>query len=334
MAKLRGRGIAAVNYPTGMNLGGDPSQAVIYAQPDGRFVVLVASIELGQGIRTALAQIAAEAIGARAEDVDVRFGDTDAAPHDTGTFASRSTHRMGNAVAMAGEEVREVLLDVASKILETRPEDLEISNGEVRVKGVPERKVLVKDVVSQANFVYGKTVAGRGYYVKPKSPVDYETGACDPESAYAHACTVAEVEVDTETGKIDVLKIYMAYDVGRAVNPRLVEGQIIGGAIMGMGAALTESVYPYYPGLEHQAVSFRDYVLPTAGDIPEIEYRVLEFPTATSRYGIKGIGEMVTTSIPPAIANAVYDAIGVQITEIPITPEKVLEALEKKRGGA
>lgn len=332
MAKLRGRGMAAIAYPTGMNLGGDPSQVIIVAQPDGTFVVNVASVELGQGLRTVLAQIAAEAIGVSVEDVEVRSGDTQLAPHDTGTFASRTTHRMGNAIIKAGQEIRQILLDVASKILEVSSQDLEIKNGKIWVKGVPEKYLTVKEVASQAQFVFNTPVIGRGHYVKPKSIVDPDTGECDPHSTMAHGCIVADVEVDTETGEVQVLQLYAVYEVGRAINPELVGGQVIGGAIMGLGAALRETVYPRYPQLTHQTVSFREYVLPTAGDVPKIIYKIVESPTATGPYGAKGVGEMVANGIAPAVVNAIYNATGVQITELPVTPEKVLKALREKQG--
>jgi len=330
VAKLRGRGIAAINYPTGMNLGGDPSQTVIFAHPDGKLIVNIGSVELGQGIKTVMAQIAAEATGASVEDIEVRFGDTATAPHDTGTFASRSTHRMGNAVLAAGLEIRKIISDVAAKMLEVSPEDLEIRNGKVWVKGVPDKSLNVKDVINQAQFTYNIPVVGKGFYVKPKSEVDPETGESDPHSTMAHGCTVVDVEVDTETGVVTVLRVYAVYEVGRAINPSLVEGQIVGGIVMGLGAALTESVYPRYPLLDFQTTSFREYVLPTAGDVPEIVYRIVESPTETGPFGAKGVGEMVVNSIAPAIVNAVYDAIGVQITELPLTPEKVLKALKTR----
>jgi len=331
MVKLRGRGLAAINYPTGMNLGGDPSQTIIFAQPDGRFVMCVASVELGQGLRTALAQIAAESIGIDPEQIEVRFGDTEMAPHDTGTFASRTTHRMSNAIFAAAQEIKQIILDVASKIMETTPSDLEISNGKVYVKGVPDKFVTVQEVVNKAQFVYNTPVVGKGFYVKPKSSVDPDTGEADPHSTMAHGCTIVDVEVDTETGIVTVTDVYTVYEVGRIVNKNLVEGQIIGGLVMGLGAALTETVYPRYPSLDYQTTSFQEYVLPTAGDVPRIRYKIIENPTATNVFGIKGVGEMVVNSIAPAIANAVYNAIGVQITELPITPEKVLRALEQKK---
>jgi CO/xanthine dehydrogenase Mo-binding subunit len=331
MAKIRGRGIAAINYPTGMNLGGDPSQVVIFAQPDGKFVMSVASVELGQGLRTALAQVAAEAIGIDPEQIEVKFGDTEAAPHDTGTFASRTTHRMSNAIFAASQEIKKIILDVASKILETTPSDLEIRESKVYVKGVPDKFVTVQEVVNKAQFVYNTPVVGKGLYVKPKSPVDPDTGEADPHSTMAHGCTIVDVEIDTETGMLTVTDVYTVYEVGRVVNRNFVEGQIIGGLVMGLGAALTETVYPRYPSLEYQTTSFQEYVLPTAGDIPRINYKIIENPTSTNVFGIKGVGEMVVNSIAPAIANAVFNAIGVQITELPITPEKILKALAEKK---
>lgn len=334
VAKLRGRGIAAINYPTGMNLGGDPSQAVIVAQPDGKLILFAASTELGQGIQTVLAQIAAEVIGVSVDDIEVKLGDTGSAPHDSGTFASRSTHRMGNAVIQASKEVRETILKVAAKMLEVSPEDLEVKDGRIWVKGVPENSLKVKDVIAQAQFTYGIAVVGKGLYTKTKSMVDPDTGECDPHSTMGHGCTVAEVEVDTDTGVVNVLRVYTVYEVGKAINPALVEGQIVGGLVMGMGAVFTETVYPKYPSLEFQAMSFRDYVLPTAGDIPEIVHKIVESPTSTGPFGAKGVGEMVVNSMAPAIVNAIYDAIGVQITDLPITPEKVLNALKKKEKSA
>src|SRR5919206_125632 len=214
MAKVRGRGIAAVNYPTGMNLGGDPTQALIFCQPTGGFSVKLASTDLGQGLKTVIAQIAPQ------------------------------------------------------------------------------------------------------------------TGACDPDSTEAHATTVADVEVDTETGEVTVLRLASAYEVGRQVNPKMVEGQLIGGAVMGMAHTLMESVFPYYPALEHHTGSFAEYVIPTALDLPEIQSVVLEYPSSNGPYGVKGVGEMTANSPIPAIVNAIYDAVGVWITDLPVTPEKVLRALE------
>lgn len=332
MAKKRGRGIAALNYPTGMNLGGDPSQALIYAQPTGGFVIKLASTDLGQGLKTVIPQIAAETLGVPLDYIQIETGDTDGGPHCMGTFASRATHRVGNAVIMAAKEAKRALLEIASNELEVEPEKLNVSDAEIYEVGNPSHKISMFDTALAAHFKYGKTISGRGIFLKQKSGIDPETGACDPDSTEAHATTVADVEVDTETGEVKVLKLSSAYEVGRMVNPKMVEGQITGGALMGMGVTLMESCYPNYPALDPHPGSFSEYMMAGAADVPEMESTVLEYPSADGPFGVKGIGEFTANSPLPAIVNAIYDAVGVWITELPVTPEKVLRALEEKDG--
>jgi CO/xanthine dehydrogenase Mo-binding subunit len=333
MAKRKGVGMAAVNYPTGMNLGGDPSQALIHSTTTGNFVISLSSTDLGQGLKTVIAQIGAEVLGVPFENVMIDTADTDTGPHCMGTFASRATHRVGNAVIQAAEEARKVMLEVASDELEVSPEDLETDGeGNIRVKGSPDRSINIVDLALAAHFKYGRTIAGRGIYMKPKSDVDPETGKMDPDSTEAHACTVAEVEVDTETGEVTVLSLKSAYEIGRQVNPALVEGQIRGGSVMGMAHALYESIQPYYPKIDHMPTGFGEYILPGPMELPEVESVVLEYPSADGPFGVKGLGEMTANSPIPAIANAITNAIGVRITEIPITPEKILRALEEQEG--
>lgn len=331
MAKYKGVGIAAVNYPTGMNLGGDPSQALIHSTTTGNFVISLSSTDLGQGLKTVIAQIGAEVLGVPFENVMIDTADTDTGPHCMGTFASRATHRVGNAVIQAAEEARQIMLEIASDELEVSPEDLETDGeGNIRVRGSPDRSINIVDLALAAHFKYGRTIAGRGMYMKPKSEVDPETGKMDPDSTEAHACTIAEVEVDTETGEVTVLSLKSAYEIGKQVNPALVEGQIRGGSIMGMAHALYESTHPYYPSVDHMPGGFSEYLLPGPMELPEIESVVLEYPSVNGPFGVKGLGEMTANSPIPAIANAINDAIGVRITEIPITPEKILKALEGK----
>ena len=333
MAKVRGTGISAVNYPTGMNLGGDPSQALIHATTTGTFVISLSSTDLGQGLKTVLAQIGAETLGMPFENVIIDTADTDTGPHCMGTFASRATHRVGNAIIMAAKEARQAMMEVAADELEARPEDLDTDGqGNIFVKGSPERSIYIIDLALAAHFKYGKTISGRGMYMKPKSDVDPDTGKMDPDSTEAHACTVAEVEVDTETGEVTVLSIKSAYEVGRQVNPALVEGQITGGSFMGMAHALYETTAPYYPAVDHAPTSFSEYVLPGPSEVPVIESVVLEYPSVNGPYGVKGVGEMTANPPIPAIVNAITNAIGVRITVLPITPEKILRALEEKGG--
>lgn len=330
MSKERGRGIAAVNYPTGMNLGGDPTQALIHSTTTGNFVITLSSTDLGQGAKTALAQIGADALGVPVENVIIDTGDTDSGPHCMGTFASRLTHRAGNAIIDAADETREVLMDVAAEELEAAPEDL-VTDGEgsIHVKGASDRSIAVMDVAMAAHFQQGKSIAGRGIGFKPKSDVDPETGEMDPDSTEAHACMIADVEVDTETGEVEVLKISCTYEIGQVVNPALVEGQIVGGAWMGVAHALYETTEPYYPYPDNKPSNFGDYSLPGPSEVPDIEHEVLEMPSRTGPFGAKGIGEMSATPPIPAIVNAINDAIGVRITKVPVTPEDILRALEE-----
>lgn len=335
MTRLRGTGIAAVNYPTGMNLGGDPSQALVHATTSGSFVVTLSATDLGQGLRTVVAQIAAEALGVDFDQIVIATADTDTGPHDMGTFASRATHRVGNAVRMAALEARETVLELAAAELGVPGDEVTTDGrGSVVVKAMPDRSLRIADVAARAQFEYGRTVAGRGVFMKPKSVVDPETGAMDPDSTEAHACTVAEVEVDTETGQVTVLSIRSAYEVGRQVNPALVQGQIVGGAFMGMAHALYETTEPYYPSREHSPRDFAEYVLPGPAELPLIESVVLEMPSANGPHGVKGVGEMTANSPIPAIVNAIHDACGVRIDSLPVTPEKILRALDAQQAAA
>jgi CO/xanthine dehydrogenase Mo-binding subunit len=329
MARLKGRGIAAVNYPTGMNLGGDPSQALIHATTTGSFVITLSSVDLGQGLKTVMAQIGAETLGVPFDTVWVDTADTDTGPHCMGTFASRGTHRIGNAIVMAAKEARSVMLDVAAEELEVDPADLVTDGkGNIHVKGSPEKSVAVINVALAAHFKYGKTISGRGIFMKPKSDVVPETGEMNPDSCQAHACTVAEVEVDDETGEIAVLKLTNAYEIGRAMNPAMAHQQIVGGAWMGMSHALYETTEPYYPDRAHGPLDFSEYLMPGPGDIAVMESAIIERPAPSGPYGAKGIGEMTANSPIAAIANAIFDACGVRVESMPITPEKVLRGLD------
>ena len=183
MAWLKGRGVASVNYPTGMNLGGDPSQALIHATTTGSFVITLSSVDLGQGIKTVGAQIAAETLGVPYDSVMIDTADTDTGPHCMGTFASRGTHRIGNAIIMAAREAREVMLEVAATELEVDAGDLVTDGkGRIHVNGAPDRGIGVLDVALAAHFKHGRTISGRGMYMKPKSEVVPETGEMDPDS--------------------------------------------------------------------------------------------------------------------------------------------------------
>jgi CO/xanthine dehydrogenase Mo-binding subunit len=333
MTIKRGTGIAAIWYPTGLSGGGDPSQAIVKMQTDGSVDVLIGSVDIGEGARTVMRQMAAEELGVPIEKVNVTLVDTDTSPLDTGTFASRLTHQTGNAVVQASREARQVLFEVAASQLGVSPDQLEATDGMVVVRDFPEQAIPIADVAGRAVWNDRRLIAGRGSFGWPVADIDPETGKGEPLHNMAYGATVAEIEVDTETGVVKVTKLVSAYDCGKAINPLLVEGQIDGGAAGGIGAALLEELHPYYPTLDHYPTGFFSYMLPTVKDVPQLDSVVVEVSSETGPYGAKGIGEMTANSQSPAIVNALYDALGVWITDLPATPEKILRALEAKEQG-
>jgi len=334
MALHRGRGFAAINYPIGMNLGGDPSQALVHSNPDGKFTVALSSIDLGQGMKSVTRQIAAETLGIPVEDVYVDTADSDTGPHCMGSFASRGTHRVGNAVIQAAQEARAVMLEAAAEELEVDAADLVTDGaGNIHVRGAPSRSITTMAACQAAQFRQGRTVSGRGIFLIPLSEVDPDTGEMTPVSCFAHAAMIVEVEVDDETGEVRVTDMRSAYEVGRALNPKLVEQQLRGGAWMGMSHAAWETTEPYYPDRSHGPVDFTGYLMPGPGDLAPHHISILERPAPDGPYGGKGPGEMCANPVLPAVVNAVYDAVGVRIDELPVTPEKVLRGL-RAQGGA
>jgi CO/xanthine dehydrogenase Mo-binding subunit len=332
MAKHRGRGFATIEYPTGMNQNGDPSQAWIKLKPDGRVDVFAGTVDIGQGSKTVHTQIVADTLGVPYDWVTMDNSNTDSSAVCTGTFASRGTFIGGNAVRFAAERVRERVLEIASRELEIDPGDLEITDGEVVAKGAPSRKISVADVAGAATYSHGELISGQGTALKPFAGVDDDDGSvqAEPHSAVSYAACVADVEVDDETGEVTVLRLVQVYDVGRAINPMFVEGQIEGGAMMGLGLGLLEEAYPYYPSAEHRGERFGAYFAPALEDLPQMDNVILENPSADGPFGAKAIGEMANNAQPPAIAAAIHDAVGVWVTQMPASPERVLRAIQAK----
>ena len=336
MAKHKGRGISAIEYPTGMNQNGDPSQAWIKIKPDGRVDVFSGTSDIGNGSKTIQSQIVAETLGVPYDWITYDNSNTDSSPVCTGTFASRATFIAGNAVLKAAADARSKLLEIAAKELEIAPEDLEVVDGEVIAKGAPQKKISVPDVAAAATWTHGELITGTGAQLKPYAAiVDPETGRVDapPHSAISYAACAAEVEVDDETGEVRVEHLWQCFDVGRAINPMLVEGQLEGGALMGLGLGVLEACYPYYPSPDHRGGEFGSYLAPGIKNLPAIDTIIIENPSTDGPFGAKGISEMANNPQAPAIGAAVYDAVGVWVTELPISPERVLRALEKKGQG-
>jgi len=300
---------------------GDVDPVTGFVQEDGTAAVTVGAMDLGQGMETALSQITAEVLGMRTEDITVITGDTDTCPFDYGTFGSRVTYITGHAVKRAAEEVRKQILEKTAKILEvpTSPENLDIKAGEIYVKGQPEVKVKLLDVMKALHYGDDKT--------EPKHIIGTATHH-PATNAPPIAAQFAEVEINVETGQIKVLKLVSAHDVGRTINPSIIEGQIDGSVQNGLGYALTEELVlqdgrPINP-------DFLDYKILTSLDMPPIEQIIVESNEPTGPFGVKGMAEAGLNSIAPAIANAIYDAVGVRIKELPITAEKLFKSVRTK----
>jgi len=318
----RGVGMSIMTHASGA--GGfllEHSNAILKLHEDGSAQLTVSPCEMGQGILGVLSQIAAEASGLRYEDIYVITGDTDITLFDIGSHASRSTYVIGNAVVDAGKKLKHILLGHAAKRLRTTPEKLDIREGRVFLKDNPEKTVSVGEVSHDLIYEYGT----EGQHIIVTGKHQSLTHCPNFQAGFA------EIEVDIETGVIKVLKFVIAHDIGRAINPQNVEGGLEGGAVQGLGYALSEDLIIDKKTGQVLTDSFATYKIPSTLDIPDIEIILVEEPAPTGPFGAKGVGEPGMTNVAPAIANALYDAVGVRINSLPITPEKVLEAL-KARG--
>ncbi|MGE5263131.1 MAG: xanthine dehydrogenase family protein molybdopterin-binding subunit [Acidobacteriota bacterium] len=326
----RGKGIACMVYPIGFTSYPNPSSAFVKVHPDGTAVVLTGATDVGQGSTTVLAQIAAEELGIAFEDVTLVTGDTERTPYDLGSVASRVTYIAGNAVQRAAAEAKKILLDVAADMLDAiGPEELAAGGGQIYVRDRPERKVTIAAVAKEANLGKGRPPIGDASYNPKTTFLDPETGHGTPYETYVFATQIAEVEVDTETGEVRVLRIAAAHDCGKAINPMMVEGQIEGGISMGLGYGLLEEIVQENGVVKNP--QFTDYILPTALDMPsDIQVAIVEDPVDTGPFGAKGVGEPSLIPTAPAIINAIYDAVGVRIRDLPATPSKILAALREK----
>ncbi|MDQ3467741.1 MAG: molybdopterin-dependent oxidoreductase, partial [Chloroflexota bacterium] len=309
----RGVGIGVGGWPGGV----EPATAVCRLDSDGSLTVVLGSVDLS-GTNTTFAQIAAEAFNLDADDIKITTASTDAAPYAGGTGGSKITYTVGPAVQQAAAEARRQILDIAAQHLEAAAEDLEIADGMVRVKGVPSSGVSLRQIGTMTMSFGAKyePVFGRG-------------STAITESAPGFAVHLAEVDVDEMTGETTVTRYVAVQDVGYAINPAAVESQIHGGVAQGLGWALYEGM-AYDSEGQLQTASLMDYVLPTAAMIPPIETVFVEIPSKHGAYGSKGIGEPPAIPGPAVIANAIRDAVGVRMTEMPIKPQ----ALAAKMWGA
>jgi CO/xanthine dehydrogenase Mo-binding subunit len=287
-----------------------PSGAVVKMNDDGSASLLTGVVDL-TGVHTALAQIVAETLALPVERVTVKTLDTESAPHSTSSVGSQALKSMGTAALRAAAEVRRQLFELAVQDVDAPPDRLELQGGFVRVRGDARRRVGVPALLQRALAATGPVV---GYG---------STGAFTRMPSFC--VHVADVEVDPETGRVTILRYCAAQDVGLAINPLLVEGQVQGGAVQGIGMALSEALI-YREGRIANP-GFLDYKIPSALDVPAIETVLVEKPAVEGPFGAKGIGEPPIVPPPAAIANAIYHAVGVRVTSLPITPEKLRQAI-------
>src|SRR5216117_52693 len=303
----------------------DGCGAIVKLDDFGKVSLLTGASEVGQGSETVLAMIVAETLGVPLERVDVVNSDTSVRPWDVGVHASRTTFIAGNAALLAARGLKEKLLALAASVMDERQEDLELCDGRVRVKGHPERSMEYDRVVRAGHFrAGGRTLVTEAFYDPPTEMLSKDLRG-NVSAAYAFAAQAALVEVSEATGQVQVLKVASAHDVGRALNPPAAEGQIHGGIHMGLGYALSEELLIQ----EGRVVNpqFMEYALVPPSDMPEIVVELIETVDEAGPFGAKGLGEAGVIPVAAAVANAVKDAVGVRLTELPMTPERVFRAL-------
>jgi len=307
-----------------------PSGVILKLNEDGTVGLITGGAEIGTGAVTqGVVQIVASELGLRPQDVVLLAPDTDAAPYDAGAQGSRTLPSVGFAAREAAREVRRQVLEVASDLLEISPDDLELREGGVQAQGAPDRRVSLAAVAEAALWTRGP-IQGTGRHVSPPTPIDAHclSGALIPAfNAPSYHLHMAEVEVDPETGRVTILRYVVVQDVGRAINPPAIEGQVQGAVVQGIGYALYEGMR--IENGSYLDYSFETYRLPTAYEAPRVETILLEKPWPHGPYGAKGAAEPPIVPVAAAIGCAVSDAIGRPIHELPITPFVLLSALRE-----
>ena len=329
MAKKRGLGVGSMYYGIGYGFSrADIGSAYIEMAEDGTTTVYSGACDMGQGVMTVVAQVAAETMGITIDTIRVVAADTGGTPDAGPTSGSRSTFVQGVAVQEAAQELLDQILGAAGDMLSREPQDLEARLGDIYGAGSETPLVSVADVSARIHFLGGRC-ASWGWHDNTTQDVDHETSQGDAYATYGWATQLVEVEVDTDTGRVVVLRIVSATDAGKAINPAGVEGQIQGGAVMGLGYALYEQ-HILDQGVPRTG-SLGFYLVPTSMDVPEIECEIVEVADPKGPFGAKGVAEPATIPTTPAILAAIYDAVGVRITQTPATPERVYFAIQEAR---
>lgn len=336
--KVRGKGFAVLHKAPAMPTF-TSSSAVIKFNEDGSVNVITSGVDYGQGTYTALAQIAAEVLKMPIEKVHVVWEcDTDTGPYDWQTVASRFTLMGGNAVIRAARDAIEQMKEVASAVLRAPKDELEIGNERIYVKHNMDEFVTYKEVAMGYTYPNGNSIGGpiigRGKYIaQGLTNLDSETGQGLPALDWTYGAHATEIELDTATGEIELKKMVSAFDVGKVINKLLCEGQVTGGVVQGIGTALFEG-YIYTGDGRLITNSFTDYKIPTSKDIPDIiKPLFVETPQMDGPFGARGVAEHPMISVHAAIGNAIYDAVGVNIMELPITSERIWRAIKDRREG-
>jgi CO/xanthine dehydrogenase Mo-binding subunit len=328
--KKKGRGMATIMFGFGYGEGfPDHSIASAEIEEEGKILIRTAAADVGQGVLTIITQIAAEVLQITPETIQIIRGDTHLTKSSGSTSATRQTFFTGNAVKEASEGLLSNIYHYASIEFRSNHVELGIKDGYIFRNDNPNNRLSYWELAEK--------VKERGDSLKAEASFFPHTDKPDPKTgqgeklyvAYTFVTQVIEVEVDTDTGIVEVLKIYTAADIGKAINPKNVEGQIEGGTVQGIGMALMEEQV-IKEGITLNP-DLTGYLIPTSMDTPHFTTRLVENEDSGGPFGAKGIGEPATIATTPAIANAVYDAIGVRIFDLPITPEKILKALEKNR---
>ena len=319
----RGVGVAGMWYGCGNTSLPNPSTIRIGLKRDGRIALHQGAVDIGQGSSTIITQICADALGAPVSQFDLISGDTSISPDCGKTSASRQTFVTGKAAHIAGTKLRGEILKLAGAC-----DCAAVEFGDVSVTVVEDGKTRVLDLSKFPIDAHGYVMTCEATFDPPTSPLN-ENGQGSPYAVFGFGAHMAEIEVDVELGTVRVRKVTAAHDVGRAINPTLIEGQIEGGVAQGIGMALMEE---FFPG---KGENLHDYLIPSAGDVPPVESILIEDPSSIGPFGAKGIGEQAVIPTAPAILNAIYDAVGVRIRKVPATPDRVRAAiLAKANGGA
>ncbi len=342
----RGLGMACSHYVSGaakpVHWTGEPHAVVnLKLDFDGGVTILTGAADIGQGSSTILAQVVGEVLKVDFDRLTVIANDSRITPKDNGSYSSRVTFMVGNAALDAAEGLKAILVEAAATKLEVAPEEVECLGESYRIRGQQGSDIPYKEVVAQALVDTG-TITVKGSFTVPKKfqGGKYHGAGVGPSMAYSYSTLAAEVTVDDITGRVIVDKVWVAHDVGYALNPLSVEGQIQGGVWMGLGQAISEET-AYHEGLPITC-NFLDYRVPTMAESPDIEVRIVESLDPNGPFGAKEASEGCLSGVIPAIANAVYDAVGVRLFETPLTPERIidgqikLQRLRKKQaaGGA